>query len=96
MKYDGLSEVDYANNNYNQVAYGYKISEIIVNPIEIRCTGVIRNTYVRLAEYKSQTAVYSTNKNEYISSNRSDLGSNFYLDYYSSDSGYLYYYKKLF
>lgn len=94
--YRGLTEVDYSGDNLFQTAYGYRISEIIVNPIEIRCTSIIRNGDVRLMEYQSQTIVYSSNKNEYKSSSRTDLGSDFYLDWYNSDAGTQYYYKKLF
>ena len=78
--YRGLTEVDYSGDNLFQGAYGYRISEITVNPIEIRYTGTIRNGDVRLMEYQSQTTVYSSNKNEYKSSSRTDLGSDFYLD----------------
>ena len=89
------STVDYSDTNYFQRTYGYRISEITVNPIEIRCNGTIRNKTVRLMEYQSQTKVYSTNKSEYSSSNRTDLGSDFYLDWYSSDSGTQYFYKSI-
>lgn len=90
---DSIDTVDYSNSSYHQTAYGYRISEIIVNPIEIRCNGTIRNKDVRLIEYQSQTKVYSTNKDEYSSSSLRDLGSDFYLDWYNSDSGTQYFYK---
>jgi len=89
------SSVDYSDTSYTQRAYGYRISEITVNPIEIRCNGTIRNGTVRLMQYQSQTKVYSTNKSEYSSSNRTDLGSDFYLNWYSSESGTQYFYKSI-
>lgn len=89
------STINYSDTNYFQRAYGYRISEITVNPIEIRCNGTIRNKTVRLMEYQSQTKVYSTNRDEYSSSNLRDLGSDFYLDWYSSDSGTQYFYKSI-
>lgn len=90
------SSADWSDTDYGAVrVYGYRISEICVNPIEIRCTGTISNQHVRKMEYLSQTIVYSTNKNEYTSSKRSDLGSDFYLDWYNSDSGMQYFYKSI-
>ena len=94
--YRGLKELDYSADNLFQRAYGYRISDVLVNPIEVRYTGAIRNGDVRLMEYQSKTIVYSSNKNEYKSSNMTNLGSNFYLDWYYSSAGTHYYYKKLF
>ena len=89
------TSVNWSDTNYSQRAYGYRISEIVVNPIEIRCNGTIRNKDVRLMEYQSQTKVYSTNKSEYSSSSIHGLGSDFYLDWYNSESGTQYFYKSI-
>ena len=89
------SSANWSDTNYAQRSYGYRISEITVNPIEIRCNGTICNKDMRLMEYQGQTKVYSTNKSEYSSSNRRDLGSDFYLNWYSSESGTQYFYKSI-